>query len=445
MVRHFLSFSGAHEATAKRLAERLNAAGLDVWCSALDGAIPAGADYWDVIQRHLEQCDSFLVLVAAGDLAGGAKAEVVFARDRCEADPAFPMTPLLLPGASYRELPLELRGLQAVKLDRSPDAWSDAELRAFCARLLRQPAAPSAALVGGPRSKWKRNVALGLAVAGGAALAASLFDWNGPKSNAGAPQAAAAIDSGSARGLRPTPSILTLKAIDLEDPVAPGAEVTYQIELLNSGSGAAEHLRLSAELSAELEPTAAAGVTPGRVDGKRVLFAELPTLSPQAKVTWSLRARALGAGSARLLFTVQGSGLAEPLTAQQATEITASGQVAALLLEIVDGEDPIELGTPAAYIIQVTNAGSAAATGVHLLATLPAGLDFVSAGGATSGSALGKSIDFAKLPSLAPRARAEWRVVGRTTAAGDLRFQVVLNSDSTARAIQESEATQVFR
>ena len=55
-----------------------------------------------------------------------------------------------------------------------------------------------------------------------------------------------------------------------------------------------------------------------------------------------------------------------------------------------------------------------------------------------------KIVKFAPLKSLAPKAKAVWRVVTKGVKAGDSRFKVSLTSDQMASPAPETESTHVY-
>ena len=72
----------------------------------------------------------------------------------------------------------------------------------------------------------------------------------------------------------------------------------------------------------------------------------------------------------------------------------------ALLLEVIDTEDPLLIGEETTYIIQVTNQGTATDTNVVLDVQLPAELKLLSAAGDTQGTITGNTVNFAAYPAL---------------------------------------------
>ena len=123
---------------------------------------------------------------------------------------------------------------------------------------------------------------------------------------------------------------------------------------------------------------------------------------------------------------------------------TRSKGVAAILLEVVDIEDPIEVGKEINYEIKVTNQGSATGTNIKLTCTLPESQEFVSATGATTVQADGRTVTISALPELAAKASAAWRLVIKAIKTDDARFKAELTSDQFQNPIEELEATQQY-
>ena len=118
--------------------------------------------------------------------------------------------------------------------------------------------------------------------------------------------------------------------------------------------------------------------------------------------------------------------------------------IPAILLEVVDIEDPVQVGSRETYLIRATNQGSAPGTNIRIAATLEPNMRFVSADGATRGAGRGLGVTFDPLASLAPGEEAEWRIVVEAVSAGDVRFKVSMTSDQLTRPVEESEATNVY-
>jgi uncharacterized repeat protein (TIGR01451 family) len=132
---------------------------------------------------------------------------------------------------------------------------------------------------------------------------------------------------------------------------------------------------------------------------------------------------------------------AEPVCAESETVISG---IPALLMEVVDLCDPIEVGQTEAYIITITNQGTATATNVMIGAQLEDNWQYVSSSGPTVGQIQGSRITFGALPQLCPGDKAVWRVNAKAISEGDTRFKAMMNSDQLTRDVEETEATNVF-
>ncbi|KKO19103.1 MAG: hypothetical protein DCC43_11925 [Candidatus Brocadia sp.] len=133
--------------------------------------------------------------------------------------------------------------------------------------------------------------------------------------------------------------------------------------------------------------------------------------------------------------------IAQPVEAQCVTNVTG---IPAVLLEVVDVDDPVEVHMQETYEISVINQGLTTLTNVKIVCTLEAHQEFVSGAGATSAQAQGRIITFAPLSTLAPKTTAKWQVVVKAIAAGDVRFATELTSDQFKRSINETEATRQY-
>ncbi len=118
--------------------------------------------------------------------------------------------------------------------------------------------------------------------------------------------------------------------------------------------------------------------------------------------------------------------------------------IPAILLEMVDLEDPIEKGKNETYVITVTNQGSAVGTGIQVVFYPNPGDKVVSATGATTGRVTDGKVVFDKLPTLAPKAEAVFRVLMAHGSAGQQRMRVELSSDQFTQPATETEITNVY-
>ena len=219
-----------------------------------------------------------------------------------------------------------------------------------------------------------------------------------------------------------------------------GRNITYNIEVFNKGNGPAEGVVVvepipenSSLVSAGQEATTAGNVITWNIG----------TLAPQGskKVGMTLKTRDIGAVKSTVTAKAPCSA---PATVTLTTRVLG---ISAVLLEVVDLEDPIEVGNNDTYEIVVTNQGSDTGTNIKIVCTLEAQMQYVSSTGPTAGavSADGKTVTFTPLPTLAPKAKSVWTVVVKAIGTGDIRFKASMTEDRLGRPVEETEATNFYK
>jgi uncharacterized repeat protein (TIGR01451 family) len=118
--------------------------------------------------------------------------------------------------------------------------------------------------------------------------------------------------------------------------------------------------------------------------------------------------------------------------------------IPALLLELIDLHDPVEVGRDTTYQVVVTNQGSAPATNVRLVANLESAQRFVSATGIAAYPE-GSTVVFQPIATIPPGGKATVRIVVNCVTEGDIRFRISMISDQLQRPVEESESTYVYR
>lgn len=216
-----------------------------------------------------------------------------------------------------------------------------------------------------------------------------------------------------------------------------GRPATFQLTARNDGDAPAVEAVLVDVLPAGMSVVEASDG--GRFDGGRV--------------SWNLGTIAVGdSKTVNVTVTPRQKGTFENTATVGAycSDATASAPlvvegIPAVLLEVIDIDDPIELDTNETYEIKVINQGSADGTNIVIECVVPAEQVFVSAQGPTQGRTEGDRVVFAPLPILAPKAEAVYRVIVKGTQEGDVRFKVNLTSDQLERPVEETESTHIYR
>lgn len=215
-----------------------------------------------------------------------------------------------------------------------------------------------------------------------------------------------------------------------------GRDATFQIAVTNTGDAVARDTVVTDNVPAGTQFVSASDG--GQLSGNSVQW-RLGDLAPGATQNVSMTVKLTQRGF------IRNEAVVRAYCAQAVGEATIEARgIPAILLEVVDIQDPIEVGSSTTYVITVLNQGSAEGTNITINCTLPNEEEFVSADGPTTASTTGKSVSFAPLPSLAPKARATFKVVINGTGVGDVRFKVSMTSDQTTSPVEETESTHIY-
>jgi len=216
-----------------------------------------------------------------------------------------------------------------------------------------------------------------------------------------------------------------------------GRSLTYEITVTNESDAPAKNVVIENDIPASV--TSMKATAGAKLTGKKIVW-PLGTLGPKASRTVhiSFSPTKKGTITNNVRATAQ---CTEIMTASVQTVVRA---IPAVLLEVIDVLDPVEVGGRTTYVIVVTNQGSAPSTNVSIVCGLEGNVRYVSSSGATNGSLENGTLAFAPLSRLAPKTKATWRVVITAVKPGDTRFKVTMNADELSRPVEETEATRVY-
>lgn len=215
-----------------------------------------------------------------------------------------------------------------------------------------------------------------------------------------------------------------------------GKQVTYTATLSNTGDCAAQDVVFVQSVPDCVTYVGAS--TGGAQRGSEVSW-NVGTLEAGASRTFTMTVQ--GDTICTATTNVYAEGVCAPRdTASTSTEFAG---IPAILLEVIDVNDPVKVGGEEIYTITATNQGSLTGTNVRIQVVLE-DMTAVEMTGATRGSASGNTLTFEPLAALAPKAKAEWTVRVKANKAGDIRFKVIMNSDQLTRTVEETEATNVY-
>jgi uncharacterized repeat protein (TIGR01451 family) len=219
----------------------------------------------------------------------------------------------------------------------------------------------------------------------------------------------------------------------------PNQELDFALIVTNTGKGAAAGVTLTDTLPDGLDFVSA--TDNGVYDAKtRVVQWKFESLAGSQSRTVSVRVKATKSGD----WVNQAVARTERAQEARAGLSVHVEGVPALLLEVVDLDDPVEVGAETTYEIHVVNQGTAPCTNVSVLCDPPDGMVVLGAEAVVTHKMQGKRIVFEPLPKLAAKADVLYKVKVRATKAGDWRFRAWLSSDHMPKAVYEDESTQVY-
>jgi uncharacterized repeat protein (TIGR01451 family) len=214
---------------------------------------------------------------------------------------------------------------------------------------------------------------------------------------------------------------------------------TYQVTIDNPGTAPAKEVQLVTQLPKGLQFVSANNM--GEYDAaNHAVHWSLAELPANERGTVELVALPVEAGQHALQISTKAR---DGLTDQTVKEVTVEG-IAALMFEVVDMDDPIEVGGEATYEIRVVNQGSKAAGNVQVMAIMPPGMRALSGHGDTRHAVQGERVIFAPIPQLGPKAETTFRIQAQGIRAGDQRIRVQITTDEIREPITKEESTRVY-
>ncbi len=235
-------------------------------------------------------------------------------------------------------------------------------------------------------------------------------------------------------GATPVPA-LALECT-VQGQVFPGHPFDFCLIVRNPGTGPAPRTTVRLQLPPNV---IVAQAREGNASTDEVNW-ELPGLDPKETKKLCVRLTADRVGPLQFAATATASGISGAGTACSTKVIG----VPAVLIDMVDLEDPVEIGSEETYEVKITNQGSADLNNVKLAFTLPPNEEFISGGGPSEVSKTGSSIVTAPLAVLHPKDRVVWHIVVKALQPGDVRVQVDLSSDEFQKPIREEESTRLY-
>lgn len=218
-----------------------------------------------------------------------------------------------------------------------------------------------------------------------------------------------------------------------------GQPIPYEIAVTNKGDAVAKNVSVMDSVPKGV--TIKSISNDGRADANGRVRWALGEIKPNETVKRVIVVTCEEAGELRTAATVTGDCVEGPVPAMAQTSLTG---VPGIAMEVIDNPGAIPVGGQTVYLIEITNQGTAAGTNIKLVCSLEDQMQLLSATGDTKETVDGKTITFAPIGSLAPKAKATFKVTVKAAKAGDVRFKASITSDQLSRPVEETEATNFF-
>lgn len=216
-----------------------------------------------------------------------------------------------------------------------------------------------------------------------------------------------------------------------------GKRAKYEIVVTNTGDLALSNLVVTDTVATGMQIDSAAGA----VGNGNTVSWDIPSLLAGQSKIFTVSTTAAIAGNYCNSVTVVDSALNLNDSAQACTNWKG---FPAILLEVIDTEDPLLVGDASTYIIRLTNQGNAPDYNIEIMADIAAQLTVQSISGETAGRVVGQEVRFETLSVLAPKQTVEYLIQVEGQEIGGGRSHFDLDTKLLNGSIRETESTQVY-
>jgi len=216
-------------------------------------------------------------------------------------------------------------------------------------------------------------------------------------------------------------------------------QATYLVSVSNPGTATAKHVELTASLPPGMKFIRAnnAGYYEESTRTVRWRLEELP-----ANETGTVELVALPTEPGQHALKLRGTSQ-KGLNVEKEQPVIVEG-IAAILFQVADTVDPVEIGGETGFEVQVVNQGSKAASNVRLAIDLPPEVKFLAAEGPTRYEVAGHRVLFDGLSRLPPKSDTQFRIRVQAVRPGDLRTRFQLLTDDMQSPVTKEESTRVY-
>lgn len=218
-----------------------------------------------------------------------------------------------------------------------------------------------------------------------------------------------------------------------------GRQGRFKLKVANDGAAATSNVQVMHKIPDGFEFVGAdRGVQFDKASGLMTWFVGRLEKGQTSEINVSLLAKEIGEHKHLVRATSEHGSISD---AEFTTRVEGTSS---LSLQVVDLDDPVELGTEAIYEVRIKNEGSAAAKDVGLACEMTQGVNFVSAEGPSEHIAENGTVVFRTMPELGPGKTATFRVKVSSTTTGNTRFRARMISESIAEPLTADELTRFY-
>jgi uncharacterized repeat protein (TIGR01451 family) len=231
--------------------------------------------------------------------------------------------------------------------------------------------------------------------------------------------------------------------------VSPGkamvrGEPTFTLEVANPGNAPTPNVQAAVSFPEGLEFVSASDG--GNYEpGSRTITWNLGAQPAGGKkpLTFKLRAGVHGKLEVRGVAAAPVKSGDKPLDSRSTAVLEVEG-VPAVGFEVVNVDNPAEVGKEVTYEIRITNQGTRPLTNLKLAAVLSEGLTVTGVTGPAKHALSGQTVGFEPLARLAVKADVVIRLKAKGATAGDLRCKVQLSCDQLKQPVFKEESTTFY-
>ncbi len=211
-----------------------------------------------------------------------------------------------------------------------------------------------------------------------------------------------------------------------------GRNADYEIVVSNPGDTPLRNVVVGNRTPPETSIVAAPGAT---ISGNHATW-NIAELQPGAKYSATIKLTAKAVGTLCNNVTVFSGGLSA-----SAKACTLWKGIPAVLLEVGDDPDPIQVGESTTYTIKVTNQGSA---DLHNLKIMAKFADQVTPFSVAPDSISGQIVNFPAVTTLEARQTLTYKISVKGGSTGDSRNKITLTCEELKTPVEEEESTTVY-